>query len=375
MIFYLVCAGNTHTVTRDKAVYRGAQLFSPLEKIIQVVPYHELFEQKKLIPGTYLFSDLECMNPSEFRNAKRLWQLMVRQEQDIRTLNCPGKTLTRFDLLRKLNEAGINDFNVYRLSESHAVKRYPVFVRRADDHAGNTSPLIHNEKDLNDYVRHLQETDSEHDNKIIIELVDSSENGIYKKYSAYIVGNQIIPRHVLCETQWMVKTIDLPRQELIDNWLKEEHDYIDTNPHEEVLKEVAQLTNVQYGRVDYGLLNGRPQIWEINTNPMLFSLEKSVVPFRPTIQERFFHRFVSVMEELNHSPEGMEPLVNPFASKIRNRRRINWALDLCLRPLGLKNRRKELVRGLRHRLSAQPSISVMETEKRRDYATLSKKEL
>jgi hypothetical protein len=30
------------------------------------------------------------------------------------------------------------------------------------------------------------------------------------------------------------------------------------------------LARIEYGRIDYGMLNGRPQLWEINTNPTIW---------------------------------------------------------------------------------------------------------
>ncbi len=42
--------------------------------------------------------------------------------------------------------------------------------------------------------------------------------------------------------------------------------YFKINPHEPELREIFRLAKIQYGRVDYSILNGTIQVWEINTN-------------------------------------------------------------------------------------------------------------
>ena len=33
------------------------------------------------------------------------------------------------------------------------------------------------------------------------------------------------------------------------------------------------IARIDYGRIDYGIVGGRPQVYEINTNPTVFSAE------------------------------------------------------------------------------------------------------
>ena len=54
--------------------------------------------------------------------------------------------------------------------------------------------------------------------------------------------------------------------------LYEEREYLRNNPHEGILREVFHLAGINYGRADYSMLDGRPQIWEINTNPTLMAI-------------------------------------------------------------------------------------------------------
>jgi hypothetical protein len=49
----------------------------------------------------------------------------------------------------------------------------------------------------------------------------------------------------------------------------EELDYIKGNPHQEILRHAFAVAGIDYGRSDYGVVNNRAQIFEINTNPHL----------------------------------------------------------------------------------------------------------
>jgi hypothetical protein len=48
----------------------------------------------------------------------------------------------------------------------------------------------------------------------------------------------------------------------------EEHlRYVETNPHRDQLEKVFELGGIEYGRIDYCVVDGRVQTFEINTNP------------------------------------------------------------------------------------------------------------
>jgi len=49
----------------------------------------------------------------------------------------------------------------------------------------------------------------------------------------------------------------------------EELEYVTTNPHQKQLSEIFELAQVEYGRIDYAMKDGRVQTWEINLNPTI----------------------------------------------------------------------------------------------------------
>ncbi len=47
----------------------------------------------------------------------------------------------------------------------------------------------------------------------------------------------------------------------------EEYELVATHRFAEAMRPVFEIAGVEYGRVDFGLVDGRPQIYEINSNP------------------------------------------------------------------------------------------------------------
>jgi hypothetical protein len=55
-------------------------------------------------------------------------------------------------------------------------------------------------------------------------------------------------------------------------------EYLQAHPHEAELRKIFDLANIEYGRIDYSLLNGKIQVWEINTNPNITSSPMKIAP-------------------------------------------------------------------------------------------------
>jgi hypothetical protein len=80
------------------------------------------------------------------------------------------------------------------------------------------------------------------------------------------VGSHIIPSHVFAAPGWTVKsTQNEPNEASVQEALQ----YQRENPHAAWLARVFELAGIEYGRVDYGVANGVPQVWEINLNATL----------------------------------------------------------------------------------------------------------
>jgi hypothetical protein len=79
---------------------------------------------------------------------------------------------------------------------------------------------------------------------------------------------------------------------------REELEYIETNPHEEILRRAFDLAGIDYGRADYGVVDGRVEIWEINTNPYLIRPEYTRQEARREALAAFSERFNAALQML-----------------------------------------------------------------------------
>jgi hypothetical protein len=237
---------------------------SPLRDTVTSVHYEALLEDPDPVEATYCFADLELMTDDQLRRAAELRRRLVAR--GCRALNDPARTLGRVELSRALVDAGVNDFAVYREHESRDRCRFPVFVRAEHDHEGRRSLLLDDEIAVRDTIGKLRADDPELGDLLVVEFCDTADaDGVYRKYSAFKVGDAIIARHLFFSHDWHVKSADLVDAAA----LQEERDYVAGNPHEQQLRPLFELAGIDYGRIDYGFRDGRIQVWEINTNPTI----------------------------------------------------------------------------------------------------------
>lgn len=253
MIYYVVLA--RHRRSTDPLLYFWAR---DLRRRMTVVTYEDFAERTSLEPGTYIFSDIEGLTREQRSECGRLWS-ELGAGPSFHALNHPVQTMGRFDLLTAMHEEGINCFRVYRLAEIERPERFPVFVRREDFHK-LLFPLIHSQAEFDDVRRQIGD---DVENYLLIEYCDTSgEDGQFRKYSSYCVGPHIIPVHIMFSKDWYVKSATSESE----HSHRLEWDYLKRNPHEQQLREIFRTARIEYGRIDYGLLGERIQVWEINTN-------------------------------------------------------------------------------------------------------------
>ncbi len=263
MIFYLVTSA--HFYTTD-AYFRSWG--KPYASQVKVLFYENLATTKQLPCGTYIFSDIERLDPAEAELAAQIWQDLANAPYQLRLLNHPTRSMRRYELLRTLHQQGFNKFNIYALTELQTPQSFPVFIRGENDHGGNLTPLLHTPEELEAAIHDLDQQGKSKNDKVIVEYCDtSSQDGTFRKYSAFIVGDQIIPTHMFFSGDWVTKVEKV--EEMNNAMLQEEREFVEGNPHEKQLRQIAQIARINYGRIDYGVLNGEIQIWEINTNPMM----------------------------------------------------------------------------------------------------------
>ncbi len=278
MIWYLATKPHTYTIES----YLEA-IGQPLAGRFRVETYASLFGGPKFEfearPGTYIFSDIERMTTPAARRAARAWNTISELGGDARVLNHPTRSMRRYELLRTLYERGVNAFNAYRLVECRQPQRWPVFIRDEHRHSKNLTPLLHTPEELEAAVAGILARGDTREDKLVVEFCDTRDDqGLFYMYSAYVIGERVIPGYMYASRRWVVS-----RETLV--WtpeiLEKERRYMESHPHERELRDIFRIARIDYGRIDYSMLGDRLQVWEINTNPNFFTLPRSWRPPSP----------------------------------------------------------------------------------------------
>jgi hypothetical protein len=293
MIHFAVRAGNRAPLETYFQTWGRA-----LAGRVRVLSYEDLPHTRELPAGTYVFADLEQLSDEQTALAAHLWEQLAASGRPVRLLNHPRRFVRRYDLLAMLHARGENSFRAYRITELNRPPQFPVFLRNEDDHSGSRTELLRTKRELDRALARLFLRGLPLRDLLVVEFCDTSDAaGIFRKYSAFCLGGRILPRHLIFSREWMLKTPDLLGPER----LREERDYLETNPHEARLREIFRLAQVDYGRMDYGVLGGRLQVWEINTNPFVMMHPAKYQPEHLPAQEWFAARVQEALEALDTS--------------------------------------------------------------------------
>ncbi len=258
---------------------------NPVARGIRLIPYDRLAQLKQVPPSYYIFSDLDRITAEQRPLAEALYALLVTRFSPALVKNDPRLALDRYRLLSLLAERGQNPYRVFRLLECPRPERFPVFIRRNLDHQGPLTQVLLDQESFLEARDRLEAAGEDLSQLLVIEYCDTcSPDGRFRKYSAFRIGDALIPGHIIFSHEWVAK--DFPRAPL----LAEESAYLRDNPHREAVMDIFRLARIDYGRIDYSLLGSRLVTWEINTNPYLVqaptAYSESMMPWKRRLVAR-----------------------------------------------------------------------------------------
>ncbi len=267
MLRFVVSRGHAYTLT-DVAR-------RPLR--VRVVEYERLLGARRLRRATTVFTDLDRLSPWDRERAAAV-ALDLRSAR-VPVLNDPARVRTRAALLRALHEAGINDFNVYRVEEGLRPVRYPVFLRRDAGHQRPLSDLLPDWDAARRAVDEALDAGVPRSQLLIVEYAgEPVRSGIFRKLSVFRVGGRLVPHLCGHSDRWFVKRGK--RGPIPEDLYDEELRILRENPYAKHLERAFEVAEIDYGRADFGLVEGRVQVYEINTNPHVRAPQPHRVPVR-----------------------------------------------------------------------------------------------
>src|SRR5882762_73750 len=107
MIRFLVTRGHGYTF---KSVRRSSEAPG-----ISLMTYDRLFRSRWLRRATHVFTDLDRLGFWDLELAAESY--LELQKLGLPVWNNPARVKLRYALLRALHNAGLNDFNIYRVDE------------------------------------------------------------------------------------------------------------------------------------------------------------------------------------------------------------------------------------------------------------------
>jgi hypothetical protein len=314
---------------------------------IRILRYEHLLRETHFQPGTYVFTTFDEMRGPMGRYVDAL-AAQLRESPHVRIFNDPQRVLRRFDLHAELSRLGKNTFRSFRANGDLSAVRFPVFIRSEGAHDGALSPLLHSSTGVDTWIGRILALGRTIDDLLVVEFCDTADaGGSYRKYAAFNVDGCIVPRSLNLGRNWVLK---FAGNDFSMAMAREELEYVQQNPHEQELRELFAIANIDYGRIDYSLLDGRVQTWEININPTIGrglrpssrTIDPELHHVREATKQTFYGRFNAAWAAVAAATPGrdaaplemrIEPLVLHAAREAQRRR---WRTRTAVVEAGLR---------------------------------------
>jgi tetratricopeptide (TPR) repeat protein len=268
---------------------------NPAAPKITVLTYDDVLQRLSMARGTYVFTDIDRLSSGDLIRASRLYCRLA--EGGCRVLNDPAEVKTRFALLRALHDSGENPINAYRVDEGVAPRRFPVFVRVADDHLDPLTDLIHDEATLARAIKAAVASGIPRSALIVIEYAaEPVRPGLYRKLSVFRLGDRYLPHVSVHDVSWQVKhgRLGVASADLYD----EELAMMRSNPYADRLRRAFEIAGIEYGRADFGIVGGDVCVYEINTNPFIGRIRPHPFPQRVEAMTLWWSKLIEALEGL-----------------------------------------------------------------------------
>jgi hypothetical protein len=284
LIVFVVSRGFAYTVRAFHLETAGPE--------VRVLDYDRLLEAQVLEWATYVFTDLDRLSAPQLRAAAMMYRTL--RAAGMTALNDPARVPSRFGLLRKLHDLRFNRFNAYRAEEGVVPQRWPVFLRSEGEHGFPKSGLLQDADALQRALQTALERGHPLPGLLIVEYAaEAVRPGLFRKFASFQIGKQSFAHTCVHDDNWIVK---YGKKGIAGESLYEEElQVVRENPFRARTTEAFQIAGIEYGRVDFGIVQGEPQVYEINTNPEVkFELEH---PFAQRVESYrlFRHNFLAAL--------------------------------------------------------------------------------
>lgn len=308
MIFFVSTGAHSYT-TRRIPRFPGAPR-------VRTWSYDRLFRARRVPRGTWIFTDFDRLSSWELELAARAYRSL--KAAGLTVLNDPAVVCQRFTLLRRLHREGFNRFAVWSVEDGEWPDRYPVFLRAQSAHRGSFSGLLHDRPALEAAIAERVGRGTPRRELMAVEYcAEPVREGLFRKLAAFRVGEVMVPALCVHQSGWVAKDGEkgIAGQELYDD----EYRIIESDRHCAEIRPAFEIGEVEFGRADFGMVTGQPQIYEINTNPTVGIIKEHPFPIRLVADKLFQTKFAAALARID-TPDGGER-VPVKSSVLREQRR------------------------------------------------------
>ncbi|MFN3230859.1 MAG: hypothetical protein ACE363_01725 [Alphaproteobacteria bacterium] len=284
--------------------------------------YWKLFHSRSVHSGTYILTDFDRLGPWELELATHLYKHL--KTSGARVLNNPGMFRARYAFLQHLHREGLNSFRAWNPVLGEFPDRFPVFLRTQAAHRGTKTGLLDNASLAQEALDEAVSDGHPLSDLMFVEYrAAPEENGTFLKLSAYRLGDRIVPAIVTMSMSWLAKLGD--RAAGSQQQYEEDYERIQSYPYTDAIMAIFEAAKLDYGRIDFGIVDGRIETYEINTNPWMGMPNVHPVPLRITATEKVRQLYASALTDLDtEGPEKRIALDHPVLREQRahDRRRL-----------------------------------------------------
>lgn len=312
MIFFVSTSAHSYT-TRRVPGFPGAPRTRSWS-------YDRLFRARRVPRGTWIFTDFDRLSSWELELAARAYRSL--KVAGLTVLNDPAVACQRLTLLRRLRQRGFNRFGAWSIEDDEWPERYPVFLRAQSAHRGSFSGLLPDRPALETAIAERIGRGVPRRELMAVEYcAEPLREGLFRKLAAFRVGEVMVPALCVHQSGWVAKDGEkgIAGQELYDD----EYRIIESDRHCAEIRPAFEIGEIEFGRADFGIVAGRPQIYEINTNPTVGIMRDHPFPIRLAADKLFQTKFAAALARID-TPERSERV--PVKSSVlkEQRRHDRW---------------------------------------------------
>ncbi len=234
---------------------------------LDIWSWDRVFRARKLPRATWILTDFDRLSPGQLEAAGRIYRRLGKG--GLTVLNDPRRFRNRAQLLAALQAKGVNSFGCALPAAGEWPARYPAFLRTIAAHRGITGDLLKSPREAALALRAALRDGYLLSDLVFVEYCAEpvAETGRFQKHAGLVVGDRMIRANTVNDMTWKAK-VGTPGLASDAQYAAERAEFHDW-PHRDFVTRVFDVAGMDFGRVDFGLVGGRPQAYEVNTNPTL----------------------------------------------------------------------------------------------------------